>query len=380
MDYAIKSLPLRHKHLRIFLSSLTGLAAKVQKSSTATPALVPASFVFGDSLVDAGNNNYIRSLARANYPANGIDFPGHVPTGRFTNNRTVADIVGQLLGLPSFVPVFMNPTTKGKVILQGVNYASGGAGILDFTGYAFIHRIPMWQQIKNFQNTSQQIMQILGPSAGATLIKNSVFSITMGANDYLNNYLVVASPTPHLYNPQNFQNLLISTFKQQLLMLIESGARKFVISNVGALGCTPYRMTTNKTIGGTCVQSDNTLVSGFNTALKSLIDQLNRQFPRAKFILANAFDVLLSLRNNPATNGFSTVDQACCGVPIGPYHGLTPCFPGVAYCANRGQHLFWDPYHPTDAANVIIANRFFTGPPADIYPINIKALAALSMN
>jgi hypothetical protein len=87
----------------IFLSSLTaacyckGLAAKVEKSSTATPALVPASFVFGDSLVDAGNNNYIRSLARANYPANGIDFPGHVPTGRFTNNRTVADIVGKKL-------------------------------------------------------------------------------------------------------------------------------------------------------------------------------------------------------------------------------------------------------------------------------------------
>lgn len=88
-------------------------------------------------------------------------------------------------------------------------------------------------------------------------------------------------------------------------MLIESGACKFVISNVGALGCTPYRMTTNKTTGGTCVQSDNTLVSGFNTALKSLIDQLNHQFPRAKFILANAFDVLLSLRNNPATNGKS---------------------------------------------------------------------------
>jgi hypothetical protein len=49
-------------------------------------------------------------------------------------------LAGQLLGLPSFVPVFMNPATKGKVILQGVNYASGGAGILDFTGYAFVSR------------------------------------------------------------------------------------------------------------------------------------------------------------------------------------------------------------------------------------------------
>jgi len=28
----------------------------------------PATFIFGDSLVDAGNNNYIASLSKANYP------------------------------------------------------------------------------------------------------------------------------------------------------------------------------------------------------------------------------------------------------------------------------------------------------------------------
>ena len=55
------------------------------------------SFIFGDSLVDAGNNDYIDSLARANYGANGIDFPGGKATGRFCNGRTVADIVGKFL-------------------------------------------------------------------------------------------------------------------------------------------------------------------------------------------------------------------------------------------------------------------------------------------
>ena len=55
-----------------------------------------ASFIFGDSLVDAGNNNYIGSLARANYGANGVDFPGGKATGRFCNGRTVADIIGKL--------------------------------------------------------------------------------------------------------------------------------------------------------------------------------------------------------------------------------------------------------------------------------------------
>lgn len=53
----------------------------------------PASFVFGDSLVDAGNNNFLLSLSKANYVPNGIDFGR--PTGRYTNGRTIPDIVGQ---------------------------------------------------------------------------------------------------------------------------------------------------------------------------------------------------------------------------------------------------------------------------------------------
>lgn len=52
-----------------------------------------ASFVFGDSLVDVGNNNYITSLAKANYFPNGIDFG--MTTGRFTNGRTIVDILGK---------------------------------------------------------------------------------------------------------------------------------------------------------------------------------------------------------------------------------------------------------------------------------------------
>lgn len=53
-----------------------------------------ANFVFGDSLVEVGNNNYIPSLSRANYVPNGIDFGR--PTGRFTNGRTIVDIIGKL--------------------------------------------------------------------------------------------------------------------------------------------------------------------------------------------------------------------------------------------------------------------------------------------
>lgn len=55
-----------------------------------------ASFIFGDSLVDAGNNNYLSTLSKADMNPNGIDFAasGGNPTGRFTNGRTIADIIG----------------------------------------------------------------------------------------------------------------------------------------------------------------------------------------------------------------------------------------------------------------------------------------------
>lgn len=52
-------------------------------------------FIFGDSLSDVGNNNYLtKSLARAALPWYGIDFGNGMPNGRFSNGRTVADIIG----------------------------------------------------------------------------------------------------------------------------------------------------------------------------------------------------------------------------------------------------------------------------------------------
>lgn len=53
-------------------------------------------FIFGDSLSDVGNNKYLsKSLAQASLPWYGIDLGNGLPNGRFSNGRTVADIVGK---------------------------------------------------------------------------------------------------------------------------------------------------------------------------------------------------------------------------------------------------------------------------------------------
>ena len=124
--------------LTLALTLILLLAIAPRPASAATDAV----FVFGDSLVDVGNNNYLPlGQAKASHLPNGIDFPstnGHTPTGRFTNGLTIPDILGLKAGLKGFVPPYLAPSSHGQAIVHGVNYASGGGGILNETGRIFV--------------------------------------------------------------------------------------------------------------------------------------------------------------------------------------------------------------------------------------------------
>lgn len=46
--------------------------------------------------------------------------------------------LGEELGQPNYAVPFLAPNATGKSILYGVNYASGGGGILNATGQIFV--------------------------------------------------------------------------------------------------------------------------------------------------------------------------------------------------------------------------------------------------
>lgn len=56
-------------------------------------AQATALFVFGDSLVDNGNNNFLNSIAKSNYYPYGVDSKTGA-TGRFSNGNTFIDYLG----------------------------------------------------------------------------------------------------------------------------------------------------------------------------------------------------------------------------------------------------------------------------------------------
>ena len=56
--------------------------------------LVPALFIFGDSVVDVGNNNLLPTIVKANFPPYGRDFNHSWPSGRFCNGKLATDFMG----------------------------------------------------------------------------------------------------------------------------------------------------------------------------------------------------------------------------------------------------------------------------------------------
>eukprot|EP01018_Ginkgo_biloba_P018880 Gb_18924 [translate_table: standard] len=174
---------------------------------------VPALFVFGDSLLDTGNNNNLITIVKANSPPYGSDYHNGTRGGRFTNGPVTTDFIAASLNLPSPPPSL----SAGDNIERGVNFASGGSGILDATGDSNGQHISMWNQIKRFEAVKNKLVQKLGIKRSSSIISKAIFYITVGGNDYLITYYSIPrGPMYALYSPEDFRDLLISTLANQL--------------------------------------------------------------------------------------------------------------------------------------------------------------------
>uniref|UniRef100_A0A803M2D3 GDSL esterase/lipase n=1 Tax=Chenopodium quinoa TaxID=63459 RepID=A0A803M2D3_CHEQI len=307
------------------LRNKMGEKAQIRTSATKQPE-VPCFFIFGDSLVDNGNNNGILTLARANYQPYGVDF-AQGATGRFCNGRTVVDVLAQLLGFTDYIPPFSSAT--GDSLIKGVNFASGASGL--------------------------------------------------GSNDYLNNYFMPNYySTPNQYTPAAYATALLQEYSRQLTDLYRLGARKVIIPGIGPIGCIPYELARfNGTAQSRCNEDKNNVVNLFNSGLRQLVDTINNgQFPGAKFVYLDSFKGSKELTANKKSYGLEVTEEGCCGV--GKNNGQITCLPLQTPCENRSKYLFWDAFHPTEVANVIYAKMAYNSKAnAYAHPINVRQLATL---
>ncbi|CAN1731014.1 GDSL esterase/lipase At1g29670 [Linum perenne] len=350
-------------------------------AATCTPSPPPSKepkstsgmFVFGSSLVDNGNNNFLPGArSKANYTPYGIDFPAG-PTGRYNNGKNVVDLLCDKLGLP-LLPPSRDPATAadgGEGISHGVDFASGGSGIFNDTGAITGQVISLSEQIRDFENSMLPKLEKYLRISRKKLLPKYLILVGAGGNDYsLNYFLNLTNPRPNL---EDFTSNLISSLSAKIQHLHGLGARKFVLMSLNPLGCSPFVLIRNPKTGKfTCAQPLNQAAQLFNKKQKSMVDRLNQQLPDSKLVIVNAYGIISKILSNPRVAGFRDSSNSCCETIT------VPCIRGGKACKDRKDHVFFDAHHPTEAVNVQIVNKAYSSRIADeVYPINVKQLAEL---
>ncbi|KAL6278914.1 hypothetical protein ACE6H2_022515 [Prunus campanulata] len=333
-----------------------------------------AFFVFGDSLVDNGNNNYLATTARADSPPYGIDYPTGRPTGRFSNGFNIPDFISQQLGADSTLP-YLSPELTGQKLLVGANFASAGIGILNDTGIQFVNIIRMSRQLEYFQQYQQRVSALIGTQRTKQLVNQALVLLTVGGNDFVNNYyLVPFSARSRQYDLPDYVKFLISELKKLLLRMYDLGTRRVLVTGTGPLGCVPAELA-QRSRSGECSAELQRAASLYNPQLVQLLKSLNSQLGSDVFIAANTQQTRNDFISNPRAFGFSTSKIACCGQ--GPYNGLGLCTVASNLCPNRDQYAFWDAFHPSEKANKLIVQNILTGSTKYMDPMNLSTILAL---
>ncbi|TXG71906.1 hypothetical protein EZV62_000485 [Acer yangbiense] len=226
--------------------------------------LARAFFVFGDSLVDNGNSNYLATTARADSPPYGMDYPTHRPTGR------------EQLGAESILP-YLSPQLTGQKLLVGANFASAGIGILNDTGVQFVCNL------STSKNTRTE-----------SLVNKALILITVGGNDFVNNYYLVA------FSARSRQYSLPDYVK--FVRLYDLGARRVLVTGTGPLGCVPAELA-QRSRNGECSAELSRAAALFNPQLEQMLRQLNSQFGSDVFVGANTQLMHNDFISNPKAYG-----------------------------------------------------------------------------
>ncbi|KAJ9536297.1 hypothetical protein OSB04_un000528 [Centaurea solstitialis] len=374
----------------ILLKSSSNILVLCKSSS------VPGFYIFGDSLNDPGNNNYLpNSLARADFPYNGIDFPAKKATGRFSNGKTSADFLAEKVGLP-WAPPYLSLSENlnaTSAVVTGISFASGGSGILNGTGMSLsgttgtvngtdddqlyfkyasmqMESIPLTTQVEYYSMVHDQLVQQLGSAGAKSHLSKSLFLIVIGSND-LFAYFNKESNLSKQYTPQQYVNLMASTLKPLIKKMHRLGARKFAVSGVPMIGCCPIQRKLNHT---DCQVEPNYWSVKYNDALRSLLRKLKSKLPHINYSYFHLYDAMNEVIQHPQTYGFTEIKAACCG--LGNLNAEFPCMKVLqsTVCSNRKNHLFWDLFHPTETASGIFADILYNGSGRFTTPMNVEQL------
>ncbi|KAI5056258.1 hypothetical protein GOP47_0028076 [Adiantum capillus-veneris] len=333
-------------------STLPFLACSLQLASAAgiLSSSSPPIFIFGASLVDAGQNAIAmprRSYAEVN--PYGSDYFGK-PVGRWSNGRTFMDFITEGLG-------YANSTA--------VDNDSGGL-------FCLLVQVDQFRDFHDIVMSSYHGLE--HKSSIMRQFSEAVYFFQTGDLDYVYEAVKQSDTSFDLNTTVTTTIMAMKTAFQMMYVL---GARTFIIMNVSPIGCCPGLVMVTKDADeeldeNNCSAIWTNVVQTHNKRLSELLDELRDNYPRAEWVLFDAYSIFLDGYLNPSKYGILYPFKVCCGAG-GAYNFNVKVLCGmdaqyingtlVAWtkCDNPKHYLIWDTLHPVESFAYHIAQGVLSG-------------------
>ncbi|OVA13287.1 Lipase [Macleaya cordata] len=265
-------------------------------------AKVPAVIVFGDSSVDTGNNNKIQTVLKSNFKPYGRDFEGGKATGRFCNGRVPGDFISEAFGCRPLVPAYLDPSYSINDFATGVCFASAGTGYDNATSEV-LSVIPLWKELEYYKEYQKKLKASMGDEKANEIIHEGLYLMSLGTNDFLENYYSTFSSRSSKYTVEQYEDFLAGIAGNFITELYGLGARKISLGGLVPMGCLPLERTRNLFTGSGCNEDHNKVARDFNVKLSVLTAKLNKELPGIKLVLSNPYDIFLDIVQKPSQYG-----------------------------------------------------------------------------
>nr|GEX31980.1 GDSL esterase/lipase At5g45950 [Tanacetum cinerariifolium] len=118
---------------------------------------------------------------------------------------------------------------------HGVSFASSASGYDNFTAQVS-NVLTLSHQLKYFAHYKRNLSMNIGANKAAESINNAVFVLSMGTNDFLQNYYVEPTRSSQ-YTIDQYEDYLVSLFQGYIKKMHRLGARRLAVVGVVPFGC-----------------------------------------------------------------------------------------------------------------------------------------------
>ena len=162
--------------------------------------------------------------------------------------------------------------------------------------------IPLWKEVEYFKEYQKKLRAYLGDEKAKEIISEALYLVSIGTNDFLENYYTLPKRQKQ-FTVKQYEDFLIGLAGNFVKDLYFLGARKISLAGLPPMGCLPLQRTTNILEDHACAEDKNSVAREYNMKLKTLVAKLNKKLIGLELVYSDAYTIFLDMITKPSKYG-----------------------------------------------------------------------------